>query len=92
MAETEGPEILNGSYNYGFTMALAARDANLAYQLARQVGVPLELGGLVEQVFARARRRYGDQAWSTQVVKLLKDDLGTDLRAPGYEFQRIERC
>ncbi len=91
VAETEGPEILNGSYDYGFTMALAAKDANLAYQLARQVGVPLELGGLVEQIFARARRKYGDQAWSTQVVKLLEDDLGTDLRAPGYDSPRITR-
>lgn len=85
VAETEGPEILNGSYDYGFTMALAAKDANLAYELARQVGVPLELGGLVEQIFVRARRKYGDEAWSTQVVKLLEDDLGTDLRAAGYE-------
>ena len=85
VAETEGPEILNGSYDYGFTLALAAKDANLAYELGRQYGVPLEMGSLVEQILLRAKSKYGDDAWSTQVVKLLEDDLGTDLRAAGYE-------
>ena len=45
-----------------------------------ELGVPLELAGLVEQTFVRAqavRRR----AWSSQVVKLLEDAVGTDLRA-----------
>jgi 3-hydroxyisobutyrate dehydrogenase len=91
VAETEGPEILNGSYDYGFTFALQAKDANLAYELGREFGVPLEMGGLVEQIIQRARRKYGDQAWSTQLVKLLEDDLGTELRAAGYETPRIER-
>jgi 3-hydroxyisobutyrate dehydrogenase len=91
VAETEGPEILNGSYDYGFTLALQAKDAHLAYELGRELGVPLEVGGLVEQLIQRARRRYGDQAWSTQLVKLLEDDLGAELRAPGYDTPRIER-
>lgn len=91
VAETEGPEILNGSYDYGFTLALAAKDAGLAYQLGREHGVPLEMGGLVEQILARGRAKYGDHAWSTQIVKLLEDDLGLDLRAEGYETPRIER-
>ncbi|MCP4357136.1 MAG: NAD(P)-dependent oxidoreductase, partial [Chloroflexi bacterium] len=38
VAETEGPEILNGSYDYGFTFALQAKDANLAYELGREFG------------------------------------------------------
>ena len=90
VAETEGPEILNGSYNYGFTLALAAKDANLAYELGRQYGVPLEMGGLVEQILLRAKSKYGDDAWSTQVVKLLEDDLNMDLRAPGYDKTEME--
>lgn len=91
VAATEGPEILNGSYDYGFTLALASKDANLAYELGRKYGVPLEMGGLVEQILLRARRKYGDDAWSTQVVKMLEDDLGSDLRAEGYDTPRIER-
>jgi 3-hydroxyisobutyrate dehydrogenase len=82
--ETEGQVILNGSYNIGFTLDLACKDLTLAHQLAREFGVPLELAGLVEQIFARARERYGGAAWSPMVVKLLEDALGADLRAPGF--------
>lgn len=82
--ETESQLILNGSYNIGFTMELACKDLHLAYELGREFGVPLELAGLVEQTFIRARSQYGSQAWSSQVVKLLEDALHTDLRAPGF--------
>jgi 3-hydroxyisobutyrate dehydrogenase len=82
--ETESQVILNGSYNIGFTMDLACKDLGFATQLGRQLGVPLDVAGLVEQTFIRARSQYGGQAWSSQVVKLLEDALGTDLRAPGF--------
>jgi 3-hydroxyisobutyrate dehydrogenase len=82
--ETESQVILNGSYNIGFTMDLASKDLGLAHQLGRDLGVPLELAGLVEQIFHRARLQYGDRAWSSQVVKLLEDALGTELRAAGF--------
>ena len=82
--ETESQVILNGSYNIGFTMDLACKDLNFAMQLGRDFGVPLEVAGLVEQTFIRARAQYGGGAWSSQVVKLLEDAVGTDLRAPGF--------
>ncbi len=82
--ETESQVILNGSYNIGFTMDLACKDLNFALQLGRDFGVPLEVAGLVEQTFIRARAQYGGGAWSSQVVKLLEDALGADLRAPGF--------
>jgi 3-hydroxyisobutyrate dehydrogenase len=82
--ETESQVILNGSYNIGFTMDLACKDLHFAHQLGREFGVPLELAGLVEQTFIRARSQYGGNAWSSQVVKLLEDALNTNLRAPGF--------
>ncbi|MEZ4706994.1 MAG: NAD(P)-dependent oxidoreductase [Caldilineaceae bacterium] len=82
--ETESQVILNGSYNIGFTMDLACKDLGFAMQLGRDFGVPLEVAGLVDQTFIRARQQYGGDAWSSQVVKLLEDALGTDLRAPGF--------
>ena len=85
MHETESQVILNGSYDIGFTMDLALQGSRASRtQLGREFGVPLELAGLVEQIFLRAREEYGGAAWSTQVVKLLEDALGTDLRAPGF--------
>jgi 3-hydroxyisobutyrate dehydrogenase len=82
--ETEGQVILNGSYNINFTMDLACKDLGFATKFGRDFGVPLELAGLVEQTFIRARAQYGGQAWSSQVVKLLEDAVGADLRAPGF--------
>jgi 3-hydroxyisobutyrate dehydrogenase len=82
--ETESQVILNGSYDIGFTMDLALKDLGLAASLGRELGVPLELAALVEATFARAREQYGGSAWSSQVVKLLEDELGVDLRAPGF--------
>ena len=82
--ETESQVILNGSYNIGFTLDLACKDLRFAHELGRELGVPLELGGLVEEIFGRAREQYGGSAWSPMVVKLLEDAVGTDLRAPGF--------
>ena len=82
--ETESQVILNGSYDIGFTLDLACKDLRFAHELGSELGVPLELGGLVEQIFDRAREQYGGSAWSPMVVKLLEDAVGTDLRAPGF--------
>ena len=85
--ETESQVILNGSYDIGFTMDLAVKDLGFALELGREFGVPLELAGRVEPTFLRAREQYGGSAWSSQVVKLLEDELGVDLRAPGFPAQ-----
>jgi 3-hydroxyisobutyrate dehydrogenase len=82
--ETEGQLILNGSYDVGFTNELALKDLGFATKLGRELGVPLEVAGLVEQTFVRATSLYGRGAQSTMVVKLLEDALGADLRAPGF--------
>ena len=82
--ETEGQLILSGSYNINFTMDLARKDLYFAHQMGREFGVPLELAGLTEQIFARARAMYGGGAQSPMVVKMLEEAVGTDLRAPGF--------
>ena len=82
--ETESQVILNGSYDIGFTIDLAVKDLGFATDLGRELGVPLDLATLVESTFLRAREEYGGGAWSSQVVKLLEDAVGTDLRAPGF--------
>ncbi len=82
--ETESQVILNGSYNIGFTMDLALKDLGFAMRMGRESGVPLEVAGLVEQMFVRAKAQFGGAAWSSQVVKLLEDAVGTELRADGF--------
>ena len=78
--ETESRLILDGSYDVGFTLDLALKDIGFALDLGRAHGVPLGLAAVAEDAFRRARERYGGAAQSPTVVKLLEDDLGTDLR------------
>jgi 3-hydroxyisobutyrate dehydrogenase len=82
--ETEGQVILNGSYDIGFTTDLALKDLGLVLALGEQTGVPLDLARMVRDRFAQARERYGGTAWSPMVVKLLEDEVGEELRAPGF--------
>ncbi|MFN4099844.1 MAG: NAD(P)-dependent oxidoreductase [Pararhodobacter sp.] len=82
--ETEGKLILNGSYDIAFSMDLALKDLGFAMSFGREFGVPLDLASLTEQTFLRGRAAYGGAAQSTQIVKLLEDLLGTDLRAEGF--------
>jgi 3-hydroxyisobutyrate dehydrogenase-like beta-hydroxyacid dehydrogenase len=82
--ETESQVILNGSYDIGFTMDLACKDAGFALEFGRRFGVPLRLAGLMEQTFIEGRAKYGGNAWSSMIVKLLEDSVGTALRAPGF--------
>jgi 3-hydroxyisobutyrate dehydrogenase len=82
--ETESQLILNGSYDIGFTMDLACKDAGFALEFGRRFGVPLRLAAIMEQTFIEGRTRYGGGAWSSMIVRLLEDAVGTPLRAPGY--------
>jgi 3-hydroxyisobutyrate dehydrogenase len=82
--ETESQVILNGSYDIGFTMDLACKDAGFALEFGRRFGVPLRLAGVMEQTFNEGRAKYGGSAWSSMIVKLLEDAVGTPLRAPGF--------
>ncbi|MEA3149080.1 MAG: hypothetical protein QOD56_19 [Gammaproteobacteria bacterium] len=82
--ETESQVILNGSYDIGFTMDLACKDAGFAVDFGRRFGVPLRLAGSMEQIFIEGRAKYGGGAFSSMIVKLLEDAVGTPLRAPGF--------
>ena len=87
VAETEGVPIMTGSFDYGFTMELAMKDMKLTEKIAAENQVPLLMGGLATQILQRGIAKYGEKAWSTGIGRLLEDELGIDLRAPGYETE-----
>src|SRR3954447_19014197 len=87
--ETESQLVLNGSYDIGFTMDLALKDLGFALGMGEKFGVPLDLASHVNVIFQQGKQAYGGSAWSTMIVKLLEDAVGTDLRAPGFPA-RIE--
>jgi 3-hydroxyisobutyrate dehydrogenase len=73
-----------GDYDEAFPMQLVTKDLGLAVDLARDVGVPVELTALVEQIHRRARAAYGDDAGEISAMRLYEDLAGVQLRlAPG---------
>jgi 3-hydroxyisobutyrate dehydrogenase len=70
----------HGDYDESFALALACKDLGLAVDLAGQVGVPVELSAVVEQVYRRARAQYGDAGGEMLPVKLYEDLTGHPLR------------
>lgn len=82
--ETETQLVLNGSYDIGFTMDLALKDLGFATGMGRDLGVPLALAGLTQDIFEQGKKAYGGAAWSTMIVRLLEDAVGENLRAPGF--------
>ncbi|RFA12859.1 3-hydroxyisobutyrate dehydrogenase [Subtercola boreus] len=70
----------HGDYDEGFAIALACKDLGLSIDLARSVGVPAELSGLVEQIYRRAKAQYGDLAGEMTPFKLYEDLAGSELR------------
>ncbi|GAA0433491.1 NAD(P)-dependent oxidoreductase [Lentibacillus halophilus] len=82
--ETEGQVILNGSYNILFSMELVRKDIGFALEIAEQNGVPVRLAELVADIYEEGIEKYGGQAESPQIAKLLEDEVGEELRAEGF--------
>jgi 3-hydroxyisobutyrate dehydrogenase len=70
----------DGDYDEGFFMSLVTKDLGLAVDLARDVGVPVELAALVEQIHRRARAAYGDSAGEMSALRLYEELAGVQLR------------
>ena len=82
--EDWAPVILNGTLNTGFTTDLGLKDLGFVTDLGEQYGVPLKLAGLVKNLFEQSRDRYGGDAWTPHVIKMLEDEVGEELRADGF--------
>jgi len=81
------PLLRHGEYEEDFSLALAGKDLRLAIDLARAVGVPAEVSAIVEQLFARARAAFGDEAGEMTPVRLYEETAGIRLRLPADEEQ-----
>ena len=70
----------SGDYDEAFPMRLVTKDLGLVVDLARDVGMPVELTALVEQIHRRARAAYGDDAGEISAIRLYEDLAGVQLR------------
>ena len=60
------------------------KDLGFVTELGRRLDVPLKLATLVEQMFLASRERYGGDAWTPHVVKMMEEATGEELRAEGF--------
>ncbi len=88
--ETEGQVILNGSYDIGFTLDLVQKDMILFMDLAERANLPLEVAGVVAEMFDDAAARFGPRALSPRVVQRNEEATGSDFRAPGFPPELID--
>ena len=72
--------VFDGDYDESFTLDLVTKDLGLAVDLGRELGVPLELSALVEQLHRRARALYGDGGGELSSVRLVEEAAGIKLR------------
>lgn len=65
--------VLTRSFSSGFRLALMTKDVELCLAEARRQGVPLLVGGLVQQLWSLAAEQLGDEADHTEIVRLFED-------------------
>lgn len=83
VAETDGPKILDGSYDPTFAIGLVAKDAGLGMALAKELGVPLRLFPVMQEIVEQARRAYGDGAGNLVTARVYEDAAGIAFRPKG---------
>ena len=72
--------LFRGNLEPGFRLDLAAKDVRLAADLARELGLPLPLANLVDQVYVAAQARGLGSLSSHAVVRLVEEATGVTLR------------
>lgn len=72
----------DGNYDEVFPLRQVAKDLGLAVDLARDVGMAVEMTALVEQIHRRARATFGDGAGQISAIRLYEDLAGIELRLP----------
>ena len=82
--EDWAPVILNGSLNTGFTTDLGLKDLGFVTDMGRRLDVPLQLTTVAQEMFQASRERYGGEAWTAHVVKMMEETTGETLRTPGF--------
>lgn len=83
--ETCGPNIFRGEYHDSFPIDLMNKDTQLGYEMARKAEVPMEVFGLMQQIYNRAQASLGPDVGCYAPPKLWENELRESLQAPGFE-------
>ena len=70
--------VLPRTFDFGFAAALSLKDTKLLMDEAEAAGVPLPLGGIVEDYLERTLAREGPDADFTAIAKVVEEAAGLD--------------
>lgn len=72
-ASTKFPrQVLTRRFAHGFGLELLTKDVRLCLEQAAALGVPMPVGGAVEQLIELARATSGDDADCTEIVRMIE--------------------
>ncbi len=90
VVEHDIPSIFAGHYDPSFSLALCCKDLGLINNIADSQGVDLPMGKLAQEIFEKARDKYGDDAPELSVVKMIEENMDKLLRpSDSYEVNKI---
>jgi len=83
--ETCGPNVFRGEYHDSFPIDLMCKDNQLGYEMARNAQVPLELFGLMQQIYNRALYSLGPDVGCYAPPKLYEIEQKESFQVGGFE-------
>ncbi|MFM7785356.1 MAG: NAD(P)-dependent oxidoreductase [Gammaproteobacteria bacterium] len=88
--ETESQVILNGSRDINFTMDLVIKDVGLFDDIAKDLGVPLELSPLIVKIFRDAASKYGPREFSPNIIRRYEEPCGVKVLGEGFPSEMTD--
>ncbi len=71
-------------------MDLVLKDMGLFDTLAQRLNIPVELSPMMLDIFRQGAEKFGNRAWSSQIVKRMEDACDIQLRAPGFPEEMVD--
>lgn len=72
--------VLSGSFDFGFSTALSAKDTKLCLEEGERLGVPMPVASAARQMLAVTRSQFGPDADMTTIARTLEQWAGVEIR------------
>jgi 3-hydroxyisobutyrate dehydrogenase len=72
--------ISTGNFKPGFSLELACKDLGLAIELGKEIGVPLRITSIAQQIYELARAQGMSKLDHTSVITLLEQEAQVEIR------------
>ena len=80
--ETKFPQsILPRTFAYGFATGLMHKDVRLCLEEAEALGIPMDVGNAVREIWRNAERELGAQSDYTEIVRCLEKRTGVEIKS-----------